>query len=144
MNGQFEKQRKYLLEKPEINPDLSELMGKLAWHELFIEVRAQHAHCGTAMLAFGYDKELDNGFSKLIIEVAKRRENKILTENRFNFDIRKTIEIKDGLKKFIQDWSLTLLKKLDMNTTMLNVKGGLTLKKFMESRKFRVFGGGCP
>lgn len=134
LKGDFEGQREILLQKPEINPDLSELMGKLVWYELFVEIRAQHAHCGTSILAFGYDRELQTGFSQLIMKVARRRENKILTGTSYKFDLRKTKGIKEGLEKFIQDWSLVLLKKLDLNATMLNVKGGLTLGKFMEGR----------
>ena len=42
--------------------DLTKLMGKLDWYKLFIEIRNQHAHCGTSILSFGYDRELKTGF----------------------------------------------------------------------------------
>lgn len=134
----FNKQRKDLLKKPQINPDLSKLMGQLSWYELFIEVRTQHSHYGTSILAYGYNKEPQTGFSQLIIEVVKRKENKILTETRYNFDIRKTAEIKEGVRKFIQCWSLILLKKLDMDTTIIRGSkeiGKIKLRNFMEGRE---------
>lgn len=138
LSDHFNTQRKTLLKNPTIDLLLSKLMNKIAWYDLFREIRVQHSHYGTSILAYGYDKELQDGFSKLIIEVGGGEVKKVLTGSRFSFDLRKTTEIKEGVEKFIQEWSLILLKKLDMSTTIPGVpkqKGDLTLKDFMEGRK---------
>lgn len=135
----FNTQRKTLLEKPQIDPSLSKLMEQLTWYDLFREVRVQHSHYGTSILAFGYDKEPRTGSSQLIIEVGGGEKKKILTGSRYNFDLRKTAEIKEGLQEFIQEWSLVLLRKLDIDTTITpgesKENGAITLKNFMEGRK---------
>lgn len=133
----FNRQRKTLLNKPQINPPLSKLMSQLTWYDLFREVRVQHSHYGTSVLAFGYDKEPQAGSSQLIIEVGGGEEKKVITGTRYNFDLRKTAEIKEGVEKFIQDWSLVLLQKLDMNTTISGKpkkEGEITLRSFLEGR----------
>lgn len=137
LSDHFHKQRTTLLEKPEINPPLSKLMSDLNWYDLFRELRVQNSHYGTSILAFGYNKEPETGSSQLIIEIGKSGEKKkILTGDRYNFDIRKTVEIKEGINKFIQDWSLILLTKLDQNVTISGKKYGkeATLKDFMNGR----------
>lgn len=133
----FNRQREMLLKNPKINSSLSTLMGQLTWYDLFREVRVQHSHYGTSILAFGYDKEPQTGSSQLIIEIGGKGEKKVLTGSRYNFDLRKTVEIQKGVKMFIQEWSLVLLKKLDMNTTISGKskeKGELILKNFLEGR----------
>lgn len=133
----FNRQREKLLKNPQINPPLSKLMGQLTWYDLFREVRVQHSHYGTSVLAFGYDKEPQTGSSQLIIEIGGKERKKVLTGSRYNFDLRKTAEIQEGVKKFVQEWSLVLLKKLDINITISGKpkeKGELSLKNFLEGR----------
>lgn len=130
----FNRQRERLLKKPEIDPPLAKLLSQIKWYDLFREVRVQHSHYGSSVLAFGYDKEPQTGSSQLIIEIGGGEKKKVLTGERYNFDLRKTAEIKEGVEKFIQAWSLLLLRKLDMNATITGKKGETTLKEFMEGR----------
>lgn len=132
----FNKQRNSLLENPKNNPQLSELLSRIEWYDLFREVRVQHSHYGTSILAFGYDKEPETGSSQLIIEIGGGGLKKILKGTRYNFDIRRTTEIKDGVSKFIQEWALILISKLDANATISGKKVSkeATLKDFMMGR----------
>lgn len=132
----FNKQREDLLQSPKLNPALSALLERLDWYDLYHEVRVEHTHYGTHILAFGYDKDNpEAGSSQLIIEVAGRKKKKVLTTARYNFDLRKTKEILSGMDEFIQQWALVLLKKLDMSTPFMDdKKSTLTLSDFMEGR----------
>ncbi|HUW22140.1 MAG TPA: hypothetical protein VMW41_05765 [Candidatus Bathyarchaeia archaeon] len=133
----FNRQRQVLLKKPEIDPPLAKLLSQIKWYALFREVRVQHSHYGSSVLAFGYDKEPQTGSSQLIIEIGGGEEKKVLTGKRYNFDLRKTAEIKEGIEKFIQQWALVLLKKLDTNATISRdpkQKEEIPLEKFMEGR----------
>ncbi len=132
----FERLKNLLISNHKINPQLSKLMIKQDWYDLFIELRTQHAHYGSAILSSGYDHKTSKNYSQLVIQQGGDiKNNKILKTPREKFDIRKTREIVEGLRTFIQDWSLVLLQKLDINATMFGVKDGLPLKKFMEGRK---------
>lgn len=135
----FNKQRNDLLENPKLNPFLANLLDKLNWYDLFREVRVEHSHYGTSILAFGYDKgDPQTGYSQLILEIAGKGKRRVLIGTRYTFDLRKTKEIKKGIEEFIQKWSLVLLKKLGMNTTISgipNQKNELTLREFMEGRE---------
>ena len=136
LKDKFRQQRKNLINNPNIDHKLSKLMASLSWYDLFIELRTQHSHYGTAILAYGYDNESQEDYPQLVIEIGgNKKGNVVLIVSRYKFDLRKTSDFKDGLEQFIQDWSLILLKKLDMNATMFGVKDGLPLKKFMEGRK---------
>lgn len=136
-NG-FSKQRKRLLNEPDINRSLSKLVSMQNWFDLFIELREQHVHFGTSVLAFEYDKDPEKGSSQLIMETYGGRRKKVLTNPRYTFALSKTAKIKNGVKKYIQNWSMLLLDKLDKNITITGRpkrKGELTLQDFLKDRK---------
>lgn len=133
----FHKQRESLLKNPYIDPVLTKLMKDLTWYDLFVEVRVQHAHYGTSILAHGNGKGLPKGFSQLRINVGRNQGNKVLKDPNYKFDIPKTRAIKDGVIKYTQDLFLFLLKKMDQNTTIMGEpkeKSKLTLKEYLKGR----------
>lgn len=135
----FNRQREQLEKNPKINSSLAKLLLSLDWYDLFREVRVQHSHYGTAVLAFGYDKEPEMGSSQLIMELFGEDKRKILTGKRYNFDIRRTAEIKDGVKKFIDDWAFILIKQLDENATISGEKEGITVKDYLEGKRVTIW-----
>ncbi len=133
----FNKQREQLLENPHIDPVLTKLMKGLTWYDLFREVRVQHAHYGTSILAHGDGKGLPKGFSQFRINVGGNEAKKVLKGPSYKFDIPKTREIKDGVIKYTQDLFLALLKKMDPNTTIVGEpkeKSKFTLKEYLKGR----------
>lgn len=133
----FNRQREQIMKNPKVNPPLAKLLKELEWYDKFRELRTEDTHFGTAVLGYGFDKEPKDGYSQLIIEIAGKGKKKVLTGDRYNFDVRKTVEIRDGVSKYVQDWALIMLKRLDPNTTMTGlpqVKKELILKDFLKGR----------
>ena len=107
LRDKFRQQRKKLIDDPSIDHKLSNLMANLSWYDLFIELRTQHSHYGTAILAYGYDQESHEDYPQLVIELGGNKEgNVVLIGSRYKYDLRKTSDFLDGLKKFIQDLKL--------------------------------------
>lgn len=135
----FFRQRTRFIRNNTIDSKMTALMNSLNWYTLFREIRIQHVHYGSSFLAFGYDKEPQNGSSQLIIDVFNRRENEILDKEIYNFDVRKIHEIKIGMENFLEDWCLILLRNLDSKYSLNWYGDGKPtyLADFLEGRSFR-------
>lgn len=117
----FHKQREQLLKKTELHKELSNLLTKQDWYDLFREVREETTHYGTSFLAWGVDKTTGDEFSQLVIEVGGKRNKKVLTSTRYSFDVRNVDLILKGLLSFMKAWASILVKKLDPKYRKLKI-----------------------
>lgn len=129
----FHKQADKIIKNPKISPELSELLRKQRWYDVFREVRAESTHFGSAFLIWDNSLGNSNAHSWLAIEPKSKRENKILTGNLYSFDFRNVPKIYEGINSYIEGLAKILIKTIDPNiiipAAIVNKQGGFKKQK---------------